>query len=166
MVAHSEKDDHRSESNSSLPGCRKDIVVLSPELEVSLANDDPRDPSWNDSWPDVSQVVWRPDVATAEDDDGVELCKPVRLGKLAGGVVVDDGEGQSDWECSEEGGVHAAPSKDSLRCERAKEYSGGEVRLDTGASEAILLVRLTDVADVEDLEVHDCGTNKRGDNSY
>jgi hypothetical protein len=28
------------------------------------------------------------------------------------------------------------------------------------------LVRLTDVADVEDLEVHDCGTNKRGDNSY
>lgn len=105
-------------------------------------------------------------MATTKDDDGMKLCKPVRLRQPAGRVVVDDGKGQSDWECSEESGVQAAFSKDSLRCKRAEEYGGGKVRLDTGACEAILLGRLADVGYVEDLEVHHCGANERRDNGY
>lgn len=105
-------------------------------------------------------------MATTKDDNGMKLCEPVRLGQPAGRVVVDDGEGQTYWECSEESGVQAAFSKDSLRCERAKEYGGSKVRLNTGACEAILLGRLAYVGDVEDLEVHHCGANKRRDNGY
>ena len=44
-------------------------------------------------------------MTTAEDDNGMNLGKPVLLGELAGCIVVDDGEGQADGESSEQSGI-------------------------------------------------------------
>jgi len=96
----------------------------------------------------------------------MKLCQPVRLGEVAGRVVVDNGEGQSNWERSEESCVHASFTKHPLRGKRAKEHGSGEVRLNARTSEAILLGRLADFGDVADLEIHHCGANKGGDNGY
>lgn len=96
----------------------------------------------------------------------MDLSEPVSLGEPAGGVVVHNWEGQSDGESGEKRCVETSLAKDSLGCERAKEYCCGEVRLNARASEAIFLSGLANIGDVEDLEVHDACTNDGGNNSY
>lgn len=99
-----------------------------------------------------------------EDDDGVQLGEPVRLGQPAGRVVVDDGEGQADGEGGEDGGVLGALAEDFARGEGAEEDGGGEVAFDAGAGEAVFLVGFADVVDAGDLEVHHAGAYKGGYN--
>lgn len=166
MITHSKEDDNRRKRNPRLKRRRKHIIIPRPERKIPPAHNHPRQPTRHNRRPDIRQVVRRPDVPAREDDDGVQLGEPVRLGQPARRVVVDDGEGQADGEGGEDRGVLGALAKDFARGEGAEEDGGGEVAFDAGAGEAVFLVGFADVVDAGDLEVHHAGAYQGGYNGY